>query len=226
MGGHRHVRRASSSALVLSRFLPFFGELNRDQLEPTRGARSTCTLMVGLGVIDDTRGTTAIVEVRRAGLHRGRGGAPRRAAGRTCWFARARRVRALGRPPGHRDDRLGGLRPERGEPGRRARRAGGGHGRDRGRLLLRLRRAESRRASGPRRRRRCSRRSPPGICIGFLPWNFHPAKIFMGDAGSMLLGMLLAIATIEGIGKNLTAPSGGRHRGDRPARSPCRCSSC
>ena len=37
-----------------------------------------------------------------------------------------------------------------------------------------------------------------GICIGFLPWNFHPAKIFMGDAGSMLLGMLLAIATIEG----------------------------
>ena len=48
-----------------------------------------------------------------------------------------------------------------------------------------------------------------GICIGFLPWNFHPAKIFMGDAGSMLLGMLLAIATIEGIGKNLTKPSGG-----------------
>ena len=51
-----------------------------------------------------------------------------------------------------------------------------------------------------------------GICIGFLPWNFHPAKIFMGDAGSMFLGMLLAIATIEGIGKNLTEPSGGDHR--------------
>jgi UDP-GlcNAc:undecaprenyl-phosphate GlcNAc-1-phosphate transferase len=48
-----------------------------------------------------------------------------------------------------------------------------------------------------------------GICIGFLPWNFHPAKIFMGDAGSMFLGMLLAIATIEGIGKNVTEPSGG-----------------
>ena len=48
-----------------------------------------------------------------------------------------------------------------------------------------------------------------GICVGFLPWNFHPAKIFMGDAGSMFLGMLLAIATIEGIGKNLTEPSGG-----------------
>ena len=48
-----------------------------------------------------------------------------------------------------------------------------------------------------------------GICVGFLPWNFHPAKIFMGDAGSMFLEMLLAIATIEGIGKNLTRPSGG-----------------
>ena len=49
-----------------------------------------------------------------------------------------------------------------------------------------------------------------GVCLGFLPWNFHPAKIFMGDAGSMLLGMLLAIATIEGIGRNFTAPSPGQ----------------
>jgi len=45
-----------------------------------------------------------------------------------------------------------------------------------------------------------------GICLGFLPWNFHPAKIFMGDAGSMLLGMLLAITTILGIGNNITPP--------------------
>jgi UDP-GlcNAc:undecaprenyl-phosphate GlcNAc-1-phosphate transferase len=49
-----------------------------------------------------------------------------------------------------------------------------------------------------------------GICLGFLPWNFYPAKIFMGDAGSMLLGMLLAIATIEGVGNNFTQPSGGQ----------------
>jgi UDP-GlcNAc:undecaprenyl-phosphate GlcNAc-1-phosphate transferase len=48
-----------------------------------------------------------------------------------------------------------------------------------------------------------------GVCLGFLPWNFHPARIFMGDAGSMLLGMLLAIATIEGIGRNFTKPSTG-----------------
>jgi UDP-GlcNAc:undecaprenyl-phosphate/decaprenyl-phosphate GlcNAc-1-phosphate transferase len=48
-----------------------------------------------------------------------------------------------------------------------------------------------------------------GICVGFLPWNFYPAKIFMGDAGSMLLGMLLAITTIQGVGNNLTPPTAG-----------------
>lgn len=35
-----------------------------------------------------------------------------------------------------------------------------------------------------------------GICIGFLPWNFHPAKIFMGDGGAYLLGFLMAASTI------------------------------
>lgn len=48
-----------------------------------------------------------------------------------------------------------------------------------------------------------------GICVGFLPWNFHPAKIFMGDSGSMLLGMLVAIFTISGVGRNPLPPSGG-----------------
>jgi UDP-GlcNAc:undecaprenyl-phosphate GlcNAc-1-phosphate transferase len=36
-----------------------------------------------------------------------------------------------------------------------------------------------------------------GICIGFLPHNFHPARIFMGDTGSMLLGLLLAYGPIS-----------------------------
>ncbi|MFI6900918.1 glycosyltransferase family 4 protein [Nonomuraea sp. NPDC050394] len=31
-----------------------------------------------------------------------------------------------------------------------------------------------------------------GMCLGFLPHNFHPAKIFMGDTGAMLLGLVLA----------------------------------
>jgi UDP-GlcNAc:undecaprenyl-phosphate GlcNAc-1-phosphate transferase len=48
-----------------------------------------------------------------------------------------------------------------------------------------------------------------GICVGFLPWNFYPAKIFMGDSGSMLLGMLLSIATISGVGHNPYPPTGG-----------------
>ena len=35
-----------------------------------------------------------------------------------------------------------------------------------------------------------------GVCIGFLPHNAHPAKIFIGDSGSMFLGLLLAAASI------------------------------
>lgn len=35
-----------------------------------------------------------------------------------------------------------------------------------------------------------------GLCIGFLPHNAYPAKIFMGDSGSMLLGLLLAASAI------------------------------
>jgi len=39
-----------------------------------------------------------------------------------------------------------------------------------------------------------------GMCIGFLPHNVYPARIFMGDTGSMLLGLLLAagIITLSG----------------------------
>jgi UDP-GlcNAc:undecaprenyl-phosphate GlcNAc-1-phosphate transferase len=36
-----------------------------------------------------------------------------------------------------------------------------------------------------------------GCCVGFLPHNFHPARLFMGDAGALLLGLLLAAATIS-----------------------------
>jgi len=35
-----------------------------------------------------------------------------------------------------------------------------------------------------------------GCCVGFLPHNFHPARLFMGDSGSLMLGLLLAAATI------------------------------
>ena len=35
-----------------------------------------------------------------------------------------------------------------------------------------------------------------GMCIGFLPFNFHPARIFMGDGGALLLGLLMASSTL------------------------------
>ena len=39
-----------------------------------------------------------------------------------------------------------------------------------------------------------------GACLGFLPYNFHPAKIFMGDSGSMLIGLMLAAASTTAAG--------------------------
>ena len=50
-----------------------------------------------------------------------------------------------------------------------------------------------------------------GVCLGFLPHNFYPARIFMGDTGSMLLGLLLAYAPISSLASldpnTLTNPS-------------------
>lgn len=36
-----------------------------------------------------------------------------------------------------------------------------------------------------------------GMCLGFLPHNIHPARIFMGDSGSMLIGLLLSASAIS-----------------------------
>ena len=40
-----------------------------------------------------------------------------------------------------------------------------------------------------------------GACIGFLPYNFNPAKLFMGDTGSQLLGFVLATCSVMGMFK-------------------------
>jgi len=40
-----------------------------------------------------------------------------------------------------------------------------------------------------------------GACAGFMPYNMNPAKIFMGDTGSQLLGFVLASASIMGLFK-------------------------
>lgn len=43
-----------------------------------------------------------------------------------------------------------------------------------------------------------------GACIGFLPYNLNPAKIFMGDTGSTFLGFVLAVVSIQGLFKYAT----------------------
>ena len=43
-----------------------------------------------------------------------------------------------------------------------------------------------------------------GAVLGFLVYNFHPAKIFMGDSGSLLAGFLLAVTAITGHQKSAT----------------------
>lgn len=48
-----------------------------------------------------------------------------------------------------------------------------------------------------------------GACLGFLPHNFHPARIMMGDAGALLLGLLMAAATIT-VGGNTDRPFSGQ----------------
>ena len=37
-----------------------------------------------------------------------------------------------------------------------------------------------------------------GVSAGFLPFNFNPAKLYLGDAGAMFLGFLLAAVSTEG----------------------------
>ncbi len=41
-----------------------------------------------------------------------------------------------------------------------------------------------------------------GSAAGFLPYNFNPAKIFMGDTGALLIGFLLATISVEGVIKS------------------------
>ena len=98
---------------------------------------------------------------------------------------------AVHRPLGHRHHQCR-------QPHRRARRAGGRGGGHRLGHARRLRPPPA--APGQPARPTTSGRSSPmvtcGICLGFLPHNFHPARIFMGDAGALLLGLLMAASTM------------------------------
>lgn len=52
-----------------------------------------------------------------------------------------------------------------------------------------------------------------GLCLGFLPHNFHPAQIFMGDSGAMFLGLLISASAITLTGQvdasSITQENGG-----------------
>jgi UDP-GlcNAc:undecaprenyl-phosphate GlcNAc-1-phosphate transferase len=47
-----------------------------------------------------------------------------------------------------------------------------------------------------------------GVCLGFLPFNWNPSRIMMGDAGALLLGLMLAVPTIT-IGGRTDTPFSG-----------------
>ena len=48
-----------------------------------------------------------------------------------------------------------------------------------------------------------------GACAGFLPHNFHPARLFMGDSGSMLIGLVLSASALTLTGQFFGMPSTG-----------------
>ena len=192
-------------ALAVSQFLPFFDVINRSSR--SAAALVTCTLMLGLGVIDDTRGTTALSKfVAQVFI-----------AGVLVLFGVQVFYLWL---PGLSVFVLSGYLPVFVTIAwavtipNAVNLLDGLDGLAAGMVAIAatfffayvvLNPGEL----GPASQAALLSAITAGICIGFLPWNFHPAKIFMGDAGSMFLGMLLAIATIEGIGKNVTEPSGG-----------------
>lgn len=48
-----------------------------------------------------------------------------------------------------------------------------------------------------------------GAAVGFLPYNFHPASIFLGDSGSLVIGFILAVTAVTGWQKGTTVLASG-----------------
>jgi UDP-GlcNAc:undecaprenyl-phosphate GlcNAc-1-phosphate transferase len=193
-------------AMGASRLLPFFEPMNATAVEPL-GAVVACTLMVGLGVIDDRRGTSALAKLTAqifiAGILvllgvqlayfvlPGEGlavlGTDEAVPLTILWvLAAANAINLV--------DGLDGL-------------AAGMVAIAAATFFIYLVRGAD--VSGSASVAALLSAITVGVCLGFLPWNFHPAKIFMGDTGSMLLGMLVAVATISGVGRNPVPPESG-----------------
>ena len=65
-----------------------------------------------------------------------------------------------------------------------------------------------------------------GACVGFLPHNFFPARIFMGDSGSMLLGLVLSGSALTLTGQFATRPDRAGARAPRRLAGHRCCRSC
>jgi UDP-GlcNAc:undecaprenyl-phosphate GlcNAc-1-phosphate transferase len=193
------------AGLGLSRVLPFFSDMNHGSAEPL-AALVTCTAIVGLGVIDDKRGVSALGKLTAQVLIGGvlvllgvqilyfwfgfgpvSVGSDLAVPLTILWLALV--VNAVNLVDG-----LDGL-------------AAGMVAIAAGAFFIYMVRTES--LFGDASAAALLSAITVGICVGFLPWNFYPARIFMGDSGAMLLGMLLTIATISGVGRNPFPPSGG-----------------
>jgi UDP-GlcNAc:undecaprenyl-phosphate GlcNAc-1-phosphate transferase len=195
------------AGLGVSRFLPFFSEMNHGSAEPL-AALVTCTAIVGLGAIDDKRGVSALAKLTAqvfiGGLLILLGvqvlyfwfgpssgfvlvSSDLAVPLTILWLALV--VNAVNLVDG-----LDGL-------------AAGMVAIAASAFFVYMVRTES--LFGDASAAALLSTITVGICVGFLPWNFHPARIFMGDSGSMLLGMLLTIATISGVARNPYKPTGG-----------------
>jgi UDP-GlcNAc:undecaprenyl-phosphate/decaprenyl-phosphate GlcNAc-1-phosphate transferase len=194
------------AALGLSRTLPFFGDMNHGSSEPL-AALVTCSLFVVLGAADDRRGLNPLTKVTGqifiAGVlilmgvqilylaFPGHVGiftvGPDLAVPYTILWVVAI-VNAVNLVDG-----LDGL-------------AAGMVAISAGSFFFYMVRTDS--AFGEASAAALLSCITAGICLGFLPWNFHPARIFMGDTGAMLLGMLLAISTLSGVARNPLGPTG------------------
>ena len=193
------------AGIGVSRVLPFFDDMNRGSAEPL-GALVACAAILGLGLVDDLRGVTSLTKLTGqifcAGLLV-------LAGVQLQYFVVPGRIVSLGADLAvpltvlwvvaivnavNLVDGLDGL-------------AAGMVAIAAGTFFVYMVSSES--LFGNASAAALLSCITAGICVGFLPWNFHPARIFMGDSGAMLLGMLVAVATVSGVGRNPVPPSGG-----------------
>jgi UDP-GlcNAc:undecaprenyl-phosphate GlcNAc-1-phosphate transferase len=196
------------AALGISQVLPFFEDMNRASAEP-RAALVTCTLIVALGAIDDKRGASPLAKFTAEVFIGG------------VLVLMGVQLAYLWIPVAHGSVLL--LGPEQAVPltilwvvllANAVNLVDGLDGLAAGMVAIAaiaffVYIFRSGTEFGQASTGALFSAITAGACLGFLPWNLHPAKIFMGDSGSLLLGMLLALATISGLGRNLDAPAGG-----------------